>query len=258
MFSGKAVFLLFVVFLVVGIFYRWMTSSQRQIKMAMLESGDFDEGFVNVNMNDGDGIVKIYFREIKAISNGDEKNDVKVDVLLLHGRKFSSKTWKDLKTMNILAANGYRTVAVDLPGYGNSNLVPSLEGDTEEKFFLRSAFLSNLIDALGLNAPAIVSPSMSGSFSLPLLLYRSKDVGAYIPVAPVHTDKFPSEYYIKCKVPTLIVYGELDKSLGHVSLHNLSYLPVKEVFVLPNASHPAYLDQPDMWHKKLISFLHSL
>lgn len=39
-----------------------------------------------------------------------------VTILLLHGRMFSSKTWLDLGTLHILAAIGFRTVAVDLPG----------------------------------------------------------------------------------------------------------------------------------------------
>ena len=41
-------------------------------------------------------------------------------VLFLHGMKFSSKNWLDIKSVHHVAQWGYRAVAVDLPG-SNSN-----------------------------------------------------------------------------------------------------------------------------------------
>ena len=37
-------------------------------------------------------------------------------VFFMHGAKFSSKTWQDIKTLQLVAAMGYRAVAVDIPG----------------------------------------------------------------------------------------------------------------------------------------------
>jgi len=34
----------------------------------------------------------------------------------MHGAAFSSKTWEDIKTLQLVAAMGYRAVAVDVPG----------------------------------------------------------------------------------------------------------------------------------------------
>ena len=54
----------------------------------------------------------------------------------------------------------------------------------------------------------------------------------------------------------MIVYGELDRSLGLSSAKDLKPIPTSTVpQVLPGAKHPAYLDQTDLWHKLLINFI---
>ena len=40
----------------------------------------------------------------------------RLNVLLLHGIRFSSDTWLQLRTLAVLADAGHRAVAVDLPG----------------------------------------------------------------------------------------------------------------------------------------------
>ena len=41
-------------------------------------------------------------------------------VLLLHGKMFKATTWLETGTLAKLAETGYRAVAVDMPGFGNS------------------------------------------------------------------------------------------------------------------------------------------
>ncbi len=45
-------------------------------------------------------------------------------VLLLHGARFSSETWRELGTIELLADAGYHVLALDLPGYGRSQTSP--------------------------------------------------------------------------------------------------------------------------------------
>ena len=81
-------------------------------------------------------------------------------------------------------------------------------------------------------------------------------VSGFIPVAPVQTERHKDFLAKELRVPTLIVYGELDKSLGPTSAANLGRaVAATKPFILKGARHPAYLDQPDKWHQLVINFV---
>lgn len=185
----------------------------------------------------------VFYREAAPLM----ANDLK-EVLLLHGKRFKSQTWLQLGTIHLLAAAGHKVVAVDLPGYGES----SKEQIPEDK---RGEFLGELMKALNLNLPVVVSPSLSGSFTIPLLSKHPEKFSGYIPVAPIKTDLLTAQEYKNIKVPTLIIYGENDKDLGTESTRNLINLPNCQERMLPKAGHPAYLDQPELFHQLVYNFL---
>jgi len=56
--------------------------------------------------------VTVHYKETVP-SSGDS---VDRSVFFMHGASFSSKTWQDIKTLQLVAAMGYRAVAVDIPG----------------------------------------------------------------------------------------------------------------------------------------------
>lgn len=192
--------------------------------------------------------VKLFYRESHP---GSVLPSSGRSVLLLHGQAFSSATWQQtsLPTIQTLSALGHRVVAVDLPGYGNSGPLP---GKSEPGEFLSAAIKALFPDS----RPVVVSPSMSGSFSLDVLTKRSELMCAFVPVAPVSTNKFTREEYESVSVPTLIVVGEKDTGLGRTSAKHLSQiLSASLIQVFPNARHPCYLDDPDRWHRLLANFL---
>jgi pimeloyl-ACP methyl ester carboxylesterase len=165
-------------------------------------------------------------------------------VLLLHGAAFDSQTWEKLGTLKALADAGLRAVAVDLPGYGQSK---AAQADPQ-------TFLGALIEALHLERPVVVSPSMSGSFSLPLVEAHPERLAGFVPVAPVGAVAFAARTR-NSPLPVLVVWGEKDRLFPPAQAETLaaSFRDAK-LLILPGARHPAYLDQPDPFHRELIAF----
>lgn len=80
--------------------------------------------------------------------------------------------------------------SVFLSGYGQSTNILEPEHNAD--------FLAALISVLKLTRPVIVSPSMSGAFSLPYLfddpVTSTERAVAYVPVAPILTSKFVAQF----------------------------------------------------------------
>ncbi|XP_061203035.1 protein ABHD14A isoform X2 [Neopsephotus bourkii] len=193
----------------------------------------------------------VFYREVSAGPQGSgTAGPGRPDVLFLHGQAFTSKTWEALGTLALLAGEGYRAVAIDLPGYGDSpptETVATVQG--------RVAFLDHVLRELGMQRPVLVSPSMSGRFVLPFLLAHGDQLAGFVPIAPVGTQDYTAEQYRRVQTPTLIVYGDRDIRLGSQSLQSLRHLPGHRVAVVPDAGHACYLDKPQDFHRALLGFL---
>ncbi|BFZ03816.1 hypothetical protein BsWGS_06854 [Bradybaena similaris] len=192
--------------------------------------------------------VKIYTEQVSR-----KDGEPVLDVLFLHGMRFSSQTWLEVMTLHKVAGWGYRAVAIDLPGYGQSTNTLEPEHNAD--------FLAALISVLKLTRPVIVSPSMSGAFSLPFLfddpMTSTERAVAYVPVAPILTSQFVSQFQ-KSQIPTLILVGTKDTVNGKESTADLKHLPNSTYAPIEGASHPCYLDNPDAWHTLLYHFLKHL
>lgn len=63
-----------------------------------------------------------------------------------------------------------------------------------------AGFLKEVCERLSLTPAVVISPSLSGMYSLPFLHQHQALIRAYIPVAPICTDKFTAEQYQSVKV----------------------------------------------------------
>ena len=191
---------------------------------------------------------RTFYREARPSNRTQEK----FTVLFLHGIGLSSTIWINIGTFEILAELGYRALAVDLPGHGNSNdlSIPYKRDDI-------LGYMTNLFTALDLHLPVMVSPSTGGEYAMPLLMAYPRILRGLVAIAPSDTQHYLISDYKKLSVPLLILFGEKDQTMLHESsLDSLWYVPNRKIYMIKNTTHACYVDHPPTFHKLLIEFLH--
>lgn len=167
-------------------------------------------------------------------------------VVLLHGARFRGSTWLEIDTPALLARAGRRVLAPDLPGFGDSEASP----------LPREEFLASWLDALEIERCVVVAPSMSGSFALPFAARHPERVEALIALAPVGIERWAPD--LAAGLPALLLWGSEDHVVPVAQAALLrERLKAAELEVLPGAGHPAYLEEPRLFHDALMRFLDS-
>jgi abhydrolase domain-containing protein 14 len=165
-------------------------------------------------------------------------------LLLLHGARFTAETWRELGTLEKLASEGFRAIAIDLPGFGES----------PEGKLIAGEFLPALLEALEIDRPILVSPSMSGRFSLPVVVAHPELFAGFVAVAPIGIPEY-LHHLEGATLPTLAIWGANDTVVPFAVAEDLvGRMAAASLVVLPAAQHPCYLDQPARFHEELIEF----
>jgi abhydrolase domain-containing protein 14 len=188
--------------------------------------------------------IKVLDTDIHGLEAGPADGKV---VLLLHGNAFTSATWQELGTVELLADAGFRTIAIDLPEKGESGKWPHvLEG-----------FLIEFLGAMKIESCAVIAPSMSGAYAFPLVTIHQHRVSAFVPIAPIRIKQFLTALP-ECNTPTLALWGEND-SLIPIKLGNdlADAMPNARLHVIPNAEHACYMQATELFHQELLAFLES-
>lgn len=170
------------------------------------------------------------------------------EVVLLHGQKFTSAVWVQTGTIKLLAELGYRVVAVDLPGFGDS---PATTQDVDK-------WLSVAVRTLCNGRPVIVAPSMSGRFALPFLTSEPDRMAGFVALAPVALKPYRQKL-VGIKVPTLALWGSKDSVVPpDQSTWLVEAMPNVRRVIVPGARHTVYTTNTKEFHDELAQFLANL
>jgi abhydrolase domain-containing protein 14 len=195
---------------------------------------------------------------VHYLIEGDEEGR---PVVLLHGASFEAETWRRIGTMDSLARAGYLAYAVDLPGFGDSRVrwtSPINMLRTLRIWAFPGTWLRSLLDRLGLDRPAIVSPSLSGRIALPLVTGEPERVAGFVAVAPVGLKGYKDRLG-RITAPVLAAWGEKDTMipLDQADLLVRGVNSSRKV-IIPGGSHAPYMSDPAAFHAELLKFLGEL
>lgn len=175
----------------------------------------------------------------------EDRTGAKTNIILLHGARFSAATWKKIGTLDILMEEGYRFMALDMPGFGNS---PPCSVSPPQ-------LLHDFIINEQIESPVLIGPSMGGGICLDYYSKWPETIGGLVLVGAVGIQNH-RERLREMKIPCMLVWGSNDNVVPLTKVQGIfKEIPSAEVVILENAPHPCYLDQPDFWHSSLISFL---
>lgn len=106
-------------------------------------------------------------------------------LIMIHGLGENASHWK--KNIASLSA-GYRCIAVDLPGYGNSQAATNTEGSRQLDFY--AEVIAGLLKKLTIQKAIVMGHSMGGQVSMLLSLKYPSLVSKLILVSPRRTGEF--------------------------------------------------------------------
>ncbi|MCU1369323.1 MAG: uncharacterized protein JWO77_517 [Ilumatobacteraceae bacterium] len=182
-----------------------------------------------------------------------------VTVLFLHGQSYDSHVWDDTGILDAVTQAGWRGVAVDLPGHGETD-----DRDGGDDATSDGAWLRGLIDDIGgPGTVVVVSPSMSGAYSLSYLEeFPDEQLLGFVPVAPVGIDGFERSSDA-AGITTAAIWGSEDPSYTEARAKRLTTemrasAGLAQTEVIEGAGHACYEDDPDEFTSILLRFLGTL
>lgn len=168
-------------------------------------------------------------------------------VVLVHGSGPGASGYSNFKlNAPALAAQGYRVLLPDLPGFGYSSKPEDIDYTTD--FF--AEHLTALLDGLGIERWALVGNSLGGAVCIRMALDHPGRVDKLVLMAPGGIEDLPTYMAMPAMAEMIATFtaGALDRIGLRSLLHNLVFDPavvtdelVEERFAIAQSQPPAVL-----------------
>lgn len=185
---------------------------------------------ITYSTNIGDQTRDAYLREVKPTEEA-APGSAQSQVLwvLLHGALHDSSLWLKNGVAEMLATQGFRIVAVDMPGFGlvsDQKRVPANQ---------MASFMESIRTELDAPKVSVVAPVMAGKFALPWLMNVPTSFSGFVAIDTIETERYPDEQYqsMPTSVSLLLLYGERDQ-VGVTAKKKMSLATNFQVEVIPN------------------------
>lgn len=169
-----------------------------------------------------------------------------ITVILLHGAAFSATTWVDTGTLLALCEAGLTGVAVDLPGFGESD---TFEHDP-------ATLVDEVVAGVG-GRVVLVAPSMSGTYAFAWLDGDPMIAAGFVAVAPVGAGSWQPPSGLDAEV--IGVWGSEDDVVPVAEGELLaSRIDGARFTVVEGGGHAVYVTNPDEFNDILVAFVRTL
>lgn len=175
-------------------------------------------------------------------------------ILLLHGMSFSSDNWTQIDALRKISQWGYRVIAIDYPGFGNSteNAFYDISG---ADYTVSSSFIRDLCTELRLNRIIVLGPSMGGAIAIRASIDLPELVEKVIAVAPAGFAALKPELYrINC--PIHLIWGTEDSTIDiSYGRRYHDHIAGSSLHVIKGGKHALYLNKTAQFFSLLKNLL---
>ena len=167
--------------------------------------------------------------------------------MLLHGKKFTADDWRMSGLLDEHSHEGFKVIALNLPGYGQSEALKS------DKSYPN--FLADLMPQLGISLFHLVGPSFSGETSIQFAIRHESMLKTLILIDSINVKQYEQKLP-DIRTNTLIVWGQKDEIAVYSNALTLQVkIPSSTLYTFENLGHTCYFDDMPTFTKVLLHHL---
>ncbi len=175
-------------------------------------------------------------------------------VLMLHGMSFSSGNWSDIDALRKINQWGYDVIAVDYPGFGDSEPNKRYEFSGLD-YSPSSLFVKEFCSMLGVPKVTILGPSMGGAITMRTLIDYPELVEQVIVVAPAGFEALKKDLY-RIDKPVHLIWGTNDNTIDiSYGRKYHDFIAGSTLTLIKGADHVPYLKKTSQFFSLIKKFL---